>query len=35
MSGLEVFFIVLLCAATLAIAFTAGLVIYKLYQGQR
>ncbi len=35
MSGLEVFFIVLLVAATLAIAGTAALVVYKLFQGQR
>ncbi len=35
MSGLEVFFITLLAVATLAIAFTAGLVVYKLFQGQR
>lgn len=35
MSGLEVFFITLLVIATLAIAFVAGLVVYKLFQGQR
>jgi hypothetical protein len=35
MSGLEVFFITLLSVATLAIAFVAGLVVYKLFQGQR
>jgi len=34
-SGLEVFFVVLLCVAALAIAFVAGLVVYKLFQGQR
>lgn len=35
MSGLEVFFITLLSAAALAIAYMAGLVVYKLFQGQR
>jgi hypothetical protein len=35
MSGLEVFFITLLCVATLAIAYVAGVVVYKLFQGQR
>ncbi len=35
MSGLEVFFITLLSVAALAIAFMAGLVVYKLFQGQR
>ncbi len=35
MSGLEVFFITLLCVTTLAIAYVAGLVVFKLFQGQR
>ena len=35
MSGLEVFFVTLLSVTTLAIAFVAGLVVYKLFQGQR
>jgi|GEM_PF-1668618 hypothetical protein len=35
MSGLEVFFITLLSVTTLAIAYVAGLVVYKLFQGQR
>ena len=35
MSGLEVFFVALLSVATLAIAFVAGLVVYRLFQGQR
>lgn len=35
MSGLEVFFITLLSVVALAIAYAAGLVVYKLFQGQR
>jgi hypothetical protein len=35
MSGLEVFFITLLSLAALSIAYVAGLVVYKLFQGQR
>ncbi len=35
MSGLEVFFITLLVVATLSIAYMAGVVVYKLFQGQR
>lgn len=35
MSGLEVLFITLLSVAALAIAYVAGLVVYRLFQGQR
>jgi hypothetical protein len=35
MSGLEVFFVSLLAVTTLAIAWFAGYVLYKLFQGQR
>jgi hypothetical protein len=33
--GLELFFIGLLGLASLAIAWIAGIVVYKLYKGQR
>jgi hypothetical protein len=33
--ALELFFIGLLALASLAIAWTAGVVIYKLFKGQR
>jgi hypothetical protein len=34
-AGLQLFFTGLLVAATLAIAWFAGYVVYKLYAGQR
>jgi hypothetical protein len=33
--ALEIFFIGLLALASLAIAFTAGVVVWNLYRGQR
>ncbi|MCS4277755.1 hypothetical protein M2390_002970 [Mycetocola sp. BIGb0189] len=35
MLALELFFIGLLCLASLAIVYTAGVVVYNLYRGQR